>query len=136
MQIAAQLQTTLLSSYLLAQALNLGEHLFPPPTLAQYFNGQSLHHYLRNAKGGATIERMVGKQSVEISSMCYKVLELVMAGWNEDEVSIVFQYADDGSGRKKSQDRGKKGNNNKKKQKVTESSTDNMFNVLSSGCRW
>lgn len=136
MQIAAQLQTTLLSSYLLAQALNLGEHLFPPPTLAQYFNGQSLHHYLRNAKGGATIERMVGKQSVEISSMCYKVLELVMAGWNEDEVSIVFQYADDGNGRKKSQDRGKKGNNNKKKQKVTESSTDNMFNVLSSGCRW
>ncbi|KAI9281230.1 PIN domain-like protein [Umbelopsis sp. AD052] len=136
LQIAAQLQTTLLSSYLLAQALNLGEHLFPTPTLAQYFNGQSLHHYLRNAKGGATIERMVGKQSLEISSMCYKVLELVMAGWNKDEVNIVFQYADNGNGRKKSPDRGKKGSSNKKKQKVTESSADNMFNVLSSGCRW
>ncbi|KAH8552195.1 XPG domain containing-domain-containing protein, partial [Umbelopsis sp. PMI_123] len=136
LQIAAQLQTTLLCSSLLAQALNLEDHLFPPPTLAQFFNGQNLHHYLRSAKGGATIERMVGKQSSAINTMCHKVLDLVMAGWNEHEVNMVFQYADENGSRKKSQDHGRKDSSNKKKQKVSKSSTDNMFSVLSSGCRW
>jgi hypothetical protein len=68
--------------------------------------------------------------------MCHKVLDLVMAGWNEHEVNMVFQYADENSSRKKSQDDGRKDSSNKKKQKVSKSSTDNMFSVLSSGCRW
>jgi hypothetical protein len=137
LQITAQLQTTILSSYLLAQVLSLDDYLFQPPSLGQYYNGQILHHYLRNAKGGATIERMVGKQPA-ISSMCHKVLDAVMAEWRNDEVQIVFQYDQTANERKKSQNGSKKGSSNMKKQKIFKSSPaeDNMFNVLSSGCRW
>jgi len=135
LQITAQLQTTLLSSYLLAQALSLDDYLFPPPSLSQYYNGQSLHHYLRSAKGGATIERMVGKQPA-VSSMCHQVLDFVMAGWHGHEVEIVFQYGQTGNGPKKSQNDGKRDSSTKKKQKRSGSTTENMFDVLSSGCRW
>ncbi|KAG2178260.1 hypothetical protein INT43_003513 [Umbelopsis isabellina] len=134
LEIAAQLQTTLISSYLLAQALDLDDYLYPPPSLSQYFNGQSLHYYLRNAKGGATIERMVGKRPV-ISSLCHQVLDIVMAGWQENEVEIIFQYNQKSSERKKNPN--SEANNRKVlKKKAKTTGSDNMFNVLSSGCRW
>jgi hypothetical protein len=134
LEIAAQLQTTLLSSYLLAQALDLDNYLYPPPSLSQYFNGQSLHHYLRNAKGGATIEKMVGKRPA-INSLCHQVLNMVMAGWQENEVEIIFQY-NQKSGERKKNPNSEANNRKTLKKKAKTSGSANMFNVLSSGCRW
>lgn len=140
LHIAAQYQSTIYSSYLFSQILDIPNYLQSPRVLSHMYHGIYFHYYLELARGGSSIGRMLHDASADFKSLFSSVYKVVTHDLDHD-IEQVFDYgttdiSDHKPKRVISQKSSSRPEKKKKSSSTTMNRSNNAFNVLSFGCNF